>query len=143
MICSLLFNSASSLCGPSITSVNNNKFSLRHPQIIHSSYYPTPTNHSTKSEVSMDSMAFEFLSKKPYSPPSWAAGLGPVPSHIFSLGHVRFPFVYSEFCCVLSVECMFEFFLWFLFVVSDSNSQVESSQFAQGHRSLSQGNHDS
>ncbi|KAH6770524.1 D-cysteine desulfhydrase [Perilla frutescens var. hirtella] len=34
---------------------------------------------------------FEFLSKKPYFPPSWAAHLNPVPSHIFSLGHFPTP----------------------------------------------------
>lgn len=35
--------------------------------------------------------AFQFLSKKPYVPPSWAAPLNPVPSHMFSLGHFPTP----------------------------------------------------
>ncbi|XP_057804152.1 bifunctional D-cysteine desulfhydrase/1-aminocyclopropane-1-carboxylate deaminase, mitochondrial isoform X2 [Salvia miltiorrhiza] len=98
MISSRLLNSAP-LCVPSsIISVNNNKFSSvkgsRHSQIAHSSYYPTAT---IKSQVSMDSIpkahepAFEFLCKKPYTPPSWAANLNPVPSHIFSLGHFPTP----------------------------------------------------
>ncbi|KAL1568347.1 Deoxycytidine monophosphate (dCMP) deaminase [Salvia divinorum] len=34
---------------------------------------------------------FEFLTKKPYTPPSWAAHLTPTPSHLFSLGHFPTP----------------------------------------------------
>lgn len=34
---------------------------------------------------------FQFLTKKPYVPPSWAAHLNPAPSHIFSLGHFPTP----------------------------------------------------
>lgn len=36
-------------------------------------------------------LEFEFLSKKPYVPPSWAAHLHPKPSHVFSLGHFPTP----------------------------------------------------
>ncbi|XP_020585149.1 putative D-cysteine desulfhydrase 1, mitochondrial [Phalaenopsis equestris] len=32
-----------------------------------------------------------FLAKKPYSPPSWASHLNPIPSHIYSLGHFPTP----------------------------------------------------
>ncbi|KAL1541959.1 Deoxycytidine monophosphate (dCMP) deaminase [Salvia divinorum] len=38
-----------------------------------------------------DKPPFEFLSRKPYTPPSWAANLSPIPSHIFSLGHFPTP----------------------------------------------------
>lgn len=41
---------------------------------------------STKQHNS--SSLYGFLSKKPYDPPSWASHLNPIPSHIFSLGHV-------------------------------------------------------
>ncbi|XP_058227880.1 putative D-cysteine desulfhydrase 1, mitochondrial isoform X4 [Rhododendron vialii] len=37
------------------------------------------------------SSLYGFLSKKPYDPPSWASHLNPIPSHIFSLGHVPTP----------------------------------------------------
>ncbi|OIV94165.1 hypothetical protein TanjilG_13782 [Lupinus angustifolius] len=33
----------------------------------------------------------EFLSKKPYTPPSWASHLNPLPSHVFSLAHLPTP----------------------------------------------------
>lgn len=36
----------------------------------------------------MASSSFDFLSVKPYTPPSWASHLHPLPSHIFSLAHV-------------------------------------------------------
>ncbi|KAL3642270.1 hypothetical protein CASFOL_013085 [Castilleja foliolosa] len=60
-------------------------------------YSPATTNYSTKSNISMDSGSnsqeptFEFLAKKAYIPPSWAAHLNPLPSHIFSLGHFPTP----------------------------------------------------
>ncbi|KAH1079902.1 hypothetical protein GLYMA_05G248600v4 [Glycine max] len=37
------------------------------------------------------SLGFEFLTKKPYSPPSWASHLHPLPSHFFSLAHLPTP----------------------------------------------------
>ena len=33
--------------------------------------------------------SMEFLSSKPYVPPQWASHLNPIPSHIFSLAHVK------------------------------------------------------
>lgn len=33
--------------------------------------------------------AFTFLTKKTYQTPAWASHLSPVPSHVYSLGHVR------------------------------------------------------
>ncbi|KAE9467035.1 hypothetical protein C3L33_01060, partial [Rhododendron williamsianum] len=44
---------------------------------------------STKQHNS--SSLYGFLSKKPYDPPSWASHLNPIPSQIFSLGHVPTP----------------------------------------------------
>ncbi|XP_038687794.1 bifunctional D-cysteine desulfhydrase/1-aminocyclopropane-1-carboxylate deaminase, mitochondrial-like isoform X1 [Tripterygium wilfordii] len=43
------------------------------------------SNNSTASE------GFDFLTQKPYSPPTWASHLNPIPSHIFSLAHVPTP----------------------------------------------------
>ncbi|KAK6925459.1 Pyridoxal-phosphate dependent enzyme [Dillenia turbinata] len=39
----------------------------------------------------MASPNFDFLSCKPYNPPSWASHLSPIPSHVFSLGHLPTP----------------------------------------------------
>ncbi|XP_062118179.1 putative D-cysteine desulfhydrase 1, mitochondrial [Humulus lupulus] len=36
-------------------------------------------------------MGLDFLTKKPYSPPSWASHLNPIPSHFISLGHLPTP----------------------------------------------------
>ncbi|EXB45121.1 Putative 1-aminocyclopropane-1-carboxylate deaminase [Morus notabilis] len=36
-------------------------------------------------------VGLDFLTKKPYSPPSWATHLSPIPSHVFSLGHFPTP----------------------------------------------------
>ncbi|CAH2036106.1 unnamed protein product [Thlaspi arvense] len=44
----------------------------------------------TMSATSVPSMA-EFLTKNPYSPPSWASHLRPIPSHTFSLAHLPTP----------------------------------------------------
>ncbi|KAK7358091.1 hypothetical protein VNO77_00012 [Canavalia gladiata] len=41
--------------------------------------------------ASSSGLGFEFLSKKPYSPPSWASHLQPLPSHVFSLAHLPTP----------------------------------------------------
>ncbi|XVF50374.1 hypothetical protein PTKIN_Ptkin04bG0094500 [Pterospermum kingtungense] len=43
----------------------------------------------TKSNAEV--LSFDFLSKKSYSPPSWASHLKPIPSHVFSLGHLPTP----------------------------------------------------
>ncbi|CAI0400204.1 unnamed protein product [Linum tenue] len=37
------------------------------------------------------SSPFDFLTKKPYVPPSWASHLNPIPSHVFSLAHSPTP----------------------------------------------------
>ncbi|EPS62545.1 hypothetical protein M569_12243, partial [Genlisea aurea] len=34
---------------------------------------------------------FTFLTRRPYDPPSWAAHLNPLPSHVISLGHLPTP----------------------------------------------------
>ncbi|XP_014503532.1 putative D-cysteine desulfhydrase 1, mitochondrial [Vigna radiata var. radiata] len=43
------------------------------------------------SSFSRSGMGFEFLTKKAYTPPSWASHLHPLPSHVFSLGHLPTP----------------------------------------------------
>ncbi|XP_062159766.1 bifunctional D-cysteine desulfhydrase/1-aminocyclopropane-1-carboxylate deaminase, mitochondrial [Alnus glutinosa] len=35
--------------------------------------------------------SFDFLTRKAYAPPSWASHLSPIPSHVFSLGHLPTP----------------------------------------------------
>ncbi|PIN25515.1 D-cysteine desulfhydrase [Handroanthus impetiginosus] len=94
LCCSLSSSRASRFLGstplsaPPITTFNNKKFfsdkNIQHQQIAHSSYSPPATNYSTKSNTPMDSA-------KPYVPPSWAAHLNPLPSHIYSLGHFPTP----------------------------------------------------
>ncbi|KAL8504064.1 hypothetical protein ACS0TY_022701 [Phlomoides rotata] len=80
------------LSSPSIITLVSHKRSQKSHQIAHSSHSPT-----TKSKLPMDSAqkteepTFEFLTKKPYAPPSWATHLNPLPSHIFSLGHFPTP----------------------------------------------------
>ncbi|KAL3628945.1 hypothetical protein CASFOL_027991 [Castilleja foliolosa] len=65
--------------------------------IVHSSHPSSSANGSTKLNISMESRPesrepkFEFLAKKPYIPPSWAAHLNPLPAHIFSLGQLPTP----------------------------------------------------
>ncbi|KAL3820379.1 hypothetical protein ACJIZ3_006284 [Penstemon smallii] len=83
--------------------VNTTKYfseKLTQPQRIlrlSSSYSNHAANFSTKSNTHMDSApitqepTFEFLTKKPYLPPSWASRLNPVPSHVFSLGNFPTP----------------------------------------------------
>ncbi|KAG2664822.1 hypothetical protein I3843_16G098900 [Carya illinoinensis] len=36
-------------------------------------------------------LGFDFLTRKPYVPPHWASHLNPIPSHVFSLGHLPTP----------------------------------------------------
>ncbi|XP_060968930.1 putative D-cysteine desulfhydrase 1, mitochondrial isoform X2 [Cannabis sativa] len=36
-------------------------------------------------------MGLDFITKKPYSPPSWASHLNPIPSHSYSLSHLPTP----------------------------------------------------
>lgn len=89
------FLSSTPLSTSPITTINDLKLSsYRKSRFRQSSISCTATNYSTKSDASMDSAAktqeptFEFLTKKPYAPPSWAAYLSPLPSQIYSLGHV-------------------------------------------------------
>ncbi|KAL2461871.1 Bifunctional D-cysteine desulfhydrase/1-aminocyclopropane-1-carboxylate deaminase [Abeliophyllum distichum] len=70
---------------------------IRKDEIIRSSYSSPTAKSSTKSNTVMDAVpkpqkpTFDFLTKKPYVPPSWASHLNPIPSHIFSLGHFPTP----------------------------------------------------
>ncbi|KAL7098277.1 hypothetical protein ACP275_09G006700 [Erythranthe tilingii] len=93
MLCCKFLGSTPLSSSPITTTINSVKlFSDKK-----TSYHCTVTNCSTKSDVSMDSAAkthaptFEFLSKKTYTPPSWAAHLNPVPSQIYSLGNFPTP----------------------------------------------------
>ncbi|XP_073141823.1 D-cysteine desulfhydrase 1, mitochondrial [Henckelia pumila] len=71
------------------------------PSLIGAKRFPNKATHfsfSTKSNINlMDSVPktreprFEFLTQKPYLPPSWASHLNPIPSHVFSLGHLPTP----------------------------------------------------
>ncbi|KAL6559323.1 hypothetical protein OROGR_004440 [Orobanche gracilis] len=97
------FISSVSLSTPPISAINTKKLfsdsQTRFPKATPSSPSPSPaaTNYPIKSNIAMDSgpksqePTFEFLVKKPYVPPSWAAHLNPLPSHIFSLGHFPTP----------------------------------------------------
>ncbi|KAL5545189.1 hypothetical protein UlMin_008973 [Ulmus minor] len=46
---------------------------------------------NTNSPSSDNAGGYGFLTKKPYSPPPWASHLNPLPSHVFSLGHLPTP----------------------------------------------------
>ncbi|KAF9624709.1 hypothetical protein IFM89_013247 [Coptis chinensis] len=48
-------------------------------------YYSPMSKHNGPEQT------FGFLTQKPYSPPSWAQHLHPIPSHVFSLAHVPTP----------------------------------------------------
>ncbi|CAI9754054.1 unnamed protein product [Fraxinus pennsylvanica] len=80
--------------------INSKKNSIKlisKQEIIRSSYSSSPANSSTRSKIAMEAVikppkrTFEFLTKKPYVPPSWASHLNPIPSHVFSLGHFPTP----------------------------------------------------
>ncbi|KAL3342568.1 hypothetical protein AABB24_026548 [Solanum stoloniferum] len=45
----------------------------------------------TKSSMKDSTPPFQFLTKKPYEPPSWASHHNPIPSHTISLGHFPTP----------------------------------------------------
>ncbi|KAK9277904.1 hypothetical protein L1049_027461 [Liquidambar formosana] len=47
--------------------------------------------NSTNNDAPNQLLTFDFLTKKPYDPPSWASHLNPIPSHVFSLGHLPTP----------------------------------------------------
>ncbi|KAG8651573.1 hypothetical protein MANES_06G000700v8 [Manihot esculenta] len=42
-------------------------------------------------EINKHKSSLDFLTHKPYTPPSWASHLNPLPSHHFSLGHLPTP----------------------------------------------------
>ncbi|XP_028805533.1 bifunctional D-cysteine desulfhydrase/1-aminocyclopropane-1-carboxylate deaminase, mitochondrial [Neltuma alba] len=46
---------------------------------------------TTDTDESSRASGFDFLTKKAYSPPSWASHLNPLPSHIFSLAQLPTP----------------------------------------------------
>ncbi|KAF4373515.1 hypothetical protein F8388_025209 [Cannabis sativa] len=54
---------------------------------------PEPTSSPSQYSMShsVSQMGLDFLTKKPYSPPSWASHLNPIPSHSYSLSHLPTP----------------------------------------------------
>ncbi|KAF5445590.1 hypothetical protein F2P56_034633 [Juglans regia] len=62
---------------------------------------PTSLSHSPIMDASSKTVVgdapptqpsgFDFLTRKPYVPPHWAYHLNPIPSHVFSLGHLPTP----------------------------------------------------
>ncbi|KAM7479580.1 hypothetical protein LguiA_027793 [Lonicera macranthoides] len=81
--------------------INKTLKSNHQRKIIIHSYSIRKSNCSasaSSASISMDAPAqqqsttsFDFLTNKPYDPPSWASHLRPVPSHFFSLGHFPTP----------------------------------------------------
>ncbi|XP_051123181.1 putative D-cysteine desulfhydrase 1, mitochondrial [Andrographis paniculata] len=64
----------------------------RHHQIRRSSKSIIPmASVPAAAAAATQQAAFDFLTKKPYMPPSWATNLHPLPSHVFSLGHFPTP----------------------------------------------------
>ncbi|RYR73907.1 hypothetical protein Ahy_A02g008487 isoform A [Arachis hypogaea] len=80
------------LCIPSCSrfiSCSQHNHSLRFGLHLHKhpltlSFIHCGSHHHQMSTSSFD---FDFLAKKPYTPPSWASHLNPLPSHVFSLAH--------------------------------------------------------
>ena len=69
--------------------------------IIHGYSIRRSNCSASSTSISMDAAAqqqsttsFDFLTNKPYDPPSWASHLRPIPSHFFSLGHVIINYYY-------------------------------------------------
>ncbi|KAH7529326.1 hypothetical protein FEM48_Zijuj05G0172500 [Ziziphus jujuba var. spinosa] len=58
----------------------------------HSHSNSHPQHHTQSMEVNdtitNNALGFDFLTKKPYTPPSWATHLNPIPPNYFSLAHV-------------------------------------------------------
>ncbi|KAM7482879.1 hypothetical protein LguiB_007462 [Lonicera macranthoides] len=81
--------------------INKTLKSNHQRKIIIHSYSIRKSNCSasaSSASISMDAPAqqqsttsFDFLTNKPYDPPSWASHLRPVPPHFFSLGHFPTP----------------------------------------------------
>ncbi|KAF8014581.1 hypothetical protein BT93_H0414 [Corymbia citriodora subsp. variegata] len=65
----------------------------RAPTIVDSSTAPRVMESGGSSDGAIDGAiaGFNFLERKPYSPPPWASHLSPIPSHVFSLGHLPSP----------------------------------------------------
>ncbi|KAJ6387421.1 hypothetical protein OIU78_017191 [Salix suchowensis] len=103
MLCYGCFNSFpiySYIPSPIISNKNKNLFFKTFPFL--SSHKPKFTSslscsHSLSQIMDLDNKdqestsLFDFLSRKAYAPPSWASLLNPIPSHIFSLGHLPTP----------------------------------------------------
>ena len=67
-------------------------------------------------------LSFDFLTKKPYAPPSWASHLSPIPSHVFSLAHVCPP--HNSLSFVFNLEFNRFSFLGFVLVNSVTQNWV-------------------
>lgn len=67
-------------------------------------------------------LSFEFLTKKLYEPPSWASHLNPIPSHIFSLGHVIKSLFLHVFMYLYLYMQSFLIWVFVIFSVSYPNS---------------------
>ncbi|KAB5531724.1 hypothetical protein DKX38_018394 [Salix brachista] len=103
MLCYGCFKSSpvySYIPSPIISNKNKNLFFKTFPFL--SSHKPKFTSslscsHSHSQIMDLDNKdqestsLFDFLSRKAYAPPSWASLLNPIPSHIFSLGHLPTP----------------------------------------------------
>ncbi|KAJ6748920.1 1-AMINOCYCLOPROPANE-1-CARBOXYLATE DEAMINASE-RELATED [Salix purpurea] len=103
MLCYGCFKSSpiySYIPSPIISNKNKNLFFKTFPFL--SSHKPKFTSslscsHSLSQIMDLDNKdqestsLFDFLSRKAYAPPSWASLLNPIPSHIFSLGHLPTP----------------------------------------------------
>lgn len=89
------------------------------------------------SATSVPSMA-DFLTKKTYSPPSWASHLLPIPSHTFSLAHVRikFQFLYVSILILLYFSLIIIFLFSFLRRSIDGIFLVFLMALNSGSRSL-------
>ncbi|MED6210174.1 hypothetical protein PIB30_061648 [Stylosanthes scabra] len=78
------------LCMPSSSHIHTLRFGL---QTLHLHKHPLKLSfihcgsHSHHHQMSTSSFDFSFLTNKPYTPPSWASHLNPLPSHVFSLAH--------------------------------------------------------
>ncbi|XP_015883811.3 bifunctional D-cysteine desulfhydrase/1-aminocyclopropane-1-carboxylate deaminase, mitochondrial [Ziziphus jujuba] len=61
----------------------------------HSHSNSHPQHHTQSMEVNdtitNNALGFDFLTKKPYTPPSWATHLNPIPPNYFSLAHLPTP----------------------------------------------------
>ncbi|KAJ4713621.1 bifunctional D-cysteine desulfhydrase/1-aminocyclopropane-1-carboxylate deaminase, mitochondrial-like [Melia azedarach] len=75
------------LLSPSISPIRKSKLSKRHNHRIAGSQSQLQQQHQ-KMETNN---AFKFLTKSPYTPPSWASHLSLIPSHAVSLGHLPTP----------------------------------------------------